>query len=265
MTATADRQKTVRLSAIVAVARDAKTNGGKALTQAHFDSLKSGDQSPMVGISREYSPVDEDGERQPNQRTLVQYTVEDLLKQVATGPFADMFDVLLTQEHGNTIAKADVVVGEQTLLRDVPVGYLLFLEKRLTDLHTFVSKLPTLDPAEKWDWNDEAGQTGAHATEPTSTKSTKKIPRNHVKAEAVISPSGQISPAQVELFTEDVIVGYWKTIKFSGHIRGDRKRELVSRVEKLQRAVKTAREEANASTVPQLKAADPIFGYLFAE
>lgn len=260
MSAAAANPKQVRLSAIVAVARDAKRDGTAALTDAHRASLKSGDQSPMSGISRTYKPIDEDGERQPDQRTLVQYTVEDLLRTVVSGPVADMLDVVLTQEHGNTLARADVVVDGETLLTDVPVGYLLFLEKQLVNMRTFVGGLPTLDPAEKWDWNEQAGHSGAYATEVVQTKSTKKIPKNHVKAEAT-----ERHPAQVELFTEDVIVGYWNTIKFSGHIRGDRKRELVSRVERLQRAVKTAREEANASSVPQMKIGGAMLGYLFAE
>jgi hypothetical protein len=40
--------------------------------------------------------------------------------------------------------------------------------------------------------------------------------------------------------------------------------ELVERVEKLQQAVKFAREEANNAEVTQQKTGEKIFGYLFA-
>jgi hypothetical protein len=39
---------------------------------------------------------------------------------------------------------------------------------------------------------------------------------------------------------------------------------LLDRVEELQRAVKYAREEANATEVTDQKAGDAVFGFLFA-
>jgi len=58
------------------------------------------------------------------------------------------------------------VPGRPTpLLADVPVTYLLFLEKQLTDLRTFVDKLPVLDPSVVWlqdpssgDWRSEPAE-----------------------------------------------------------------------------------------------------------
>ena len=105
--------------------------------------------------------------------------------------------------------------------------YLLFLEKQLTDLHTFVKKLPVLDAAEAWAF-DEA--TDAYSTAPTQTTRTKKVPRNHVKAEAT-----EKHPAQVEVYFEDVLVGYWTTVKFSGALPQARSTSCKARVEKLQR------------------------------
>ena len=83
-----------------------------------------------------------------------------------------------------------------TLLRDVPVSYLLFLEKQLVDLHTFVKKLPVLDAAESWTIDPSAD---CWRTEAVRTMRTKKVPRNHVKAEAT-----EKHPAQVEVYYEDV-------------------------------------------------------------
>jgi hypothetical protein len=90
------------------------------------------------------------------------------------------------------------------------------------------------------------------------TIKTKKIPRNHVKAEAT-----EKHPAQVEVYYEDVVVGTWRTIKFSGALPASRVNELLNRVEKLQEAVKFAREEANNLEVTEPKVGAKVFQYLF--
>ncbi|MBA2680632.1 MAG: hypothetical protein H0U76_19830 [Ktedonobacteraceae bacterium] len=47
------------------------------------------------------------------------------------------------------------------------------LEKQLVDLHTFVRKLPVLDPSETWTLDSSAD---CWATEPVQTLKTKKVP-----------------------------------------------------------------------------------------
>ena len=66
------------------------------------------------------------------------------------------------------------------------------------------------------------------------------------------------------MYYEDVVIGYWKTVKFSGALPAQRINELVERVEKLQAAVKFAREEANAAEVVQQEAGEKVFRFLFA-
>jgi len=84
-------------------------------------------------------------------------------------------------------------------------------------------------------------QLGVYATVPTQTVRTKKIPKNWVKAEATDK-----HPAQVEIFHEDVIVGTWTTIKFSGAVPSMRVNELLTRVDRLVEAVKFARGRRTA-------------------
>lgn len=91
------------------------------------------------------------------------------------------------------------------------------------------------------------------------TTKTKKVPRNHVKAEAT-----EHHPAQVEVYYEDVTVGNWRTIKFSGALPAKRVNELLARVERVQEVVKFAREEANSIEVEDVKTGEVILGYLFA-
>jgi hypothetical protein len=185
----------------------------------------------------------------------VQVKAEDVLRQIAAN-LTRLFDVTATKDWANCTARADVVVEGRTLLRDVPVSYLLFLEKQLTDLHTFVKKLPVLDAAESWTFDPSSDW---YRTEAVRTLRTKKVPRNHVKAEAT-----EKHPAQVEVYYEDIAVGYWTQTKFSGALPAQRVNELAERVEKLSQAVKFAREEANTFEVTDQRVGEAVFGYLFA-
>jgi hypothetical protein len=241
-----------RLNQIVAVEKGVKSRSFQELTEAHHALQKP---AQLAGISRTYRPKDEEGEQFPPEATRVQLKAEELIRQTAA-ILTKLFDVTATKDWTNCVARADVVLDGTTLLTQVPITYLLFLEKQLVDMHTFIKKLPTLDASESWTFDPSAD---AWATEPVQTVKTKKIPRNHVKAEATDK-----HPAQVEVYYEDVVVGYWRTIKFSGALPARRVNELLERVEKLQAAVKYAREEANNAEALEQKVGERIFGYLFS-
>jgi hypothetical protein len=240
-----------KLNQIIAVEKGVKSRSFQDLTESHHVLQKP---ALLAGISRTYRPKDEEGEQLPPESTKVQIRIEDVLTQVSA-TLTRLFDVTASKDATNAVAQADVVVDGRPLLERVPVTYLLFLEKQLTDLHTFVRKLPVLDAAGTWAFRDSAN---SYSTEPVRTIRTKKVPRNHVKAEATDK-----HPAQVEVYYEDVAIGYWTTVKFSGALPASRVAELLGRVEKLQQAVKFAREEANSTEVTDRKVGDTIFGYLF--
>ena len=94
------------------------------------------------------------------------------------------------------------------------------------DLRTLVSRLPVLDASESRSFDQAAD---CWATDAVQTTKTKKIPRNHVKAEAT-----EKHPAQVEVYYEDIVVGHWRTVKFSGALPAKRIKELLDRIDKLQ-------------------------------
>ena len=241
-----------KLNQIIALTSGKKSQAQKAITEAHQQLQKT---SLLDGISRTYKPKDDEGEQLPTEKKLVQVKVKDAIQSI-TSTLVEMFDTVATQDFANCAAKASVVVDGRPLLRDVPVTYLLFLEKQLVDLHTFVEKLPTLDPGESWNYSADVD---GYASEPYQTTKTKKVLKNHVKAEAT-----EKHPAQVEVYHEDVVVGYWKTVKFSGGLTAKRVNELSERVEKLQHAVKFAREEANNQLAEEQKVGRTVLNYLFA-
>lgn len=241
----------MKLNQVIAIEKGIKSRSLQDLTEAHHNLQKP---ALLAGISRTYRPKDEEGEQFPPESTRVQIKAEDVIHKTSE-VLTKLFDVVATKDWANCNAKADVIVDGNVLLSQVPATYLLFLEKQLVDLHTFIKKLPTLDASESWTFDSSADYW---ATEPMQTIKTKKIPRNHVKAEAT-----EKHPAQVEVYYEDVVVGSWRTIKFSGALPASRVNELLNRVEKLQEAVKFAREEANNIEVTEQKMGAKVFHYLF--
>ncbi|TDD63877.1 hypothetical protein E1293_42300 [Actinomadura darangshiensis] len=241
-----------KLNQIIAVEKGVKSRAQRELA----DVLRVLQKPALLsGISRVYRAKDEEGETLPPESTKVQVKSEDALRDVARS-LTRLFDVVATKDWANGEARADIVVDGQTILARVPVTYLLFLEKQLTDLNALIEKLPVLDAAEAWSYDESQD---VWRTDPVETSRTKKVPRAHVLYEATDK-----HPAQVETFTEDVIVGTWTKVAFSGALPARRVNELRDRVDRLQAAVRYAREEANAAEVDDRQAGDAVFAYLFA-
>jgi hypothetical protein len=242
-----------KLNQIIAITAGKKSHAHKAITEAYQNLQKA---TLLEGISRTYKPKDDEGEQLPPEKKLVQVKVKDAIRGV-TAALTELFDVVATQDAANCQAKANVTVDGTAVLRDVPVTTLLFLEKQLVDLHTFVEKLPTLDPGESWAYKADVDQ---YASEAYQTTKTKKVLKNHLKAEAT-----KEHPAQVETYTEDVIVGHWTTVKFSGAVPAKERNDMLARVSALQEAVKSAREEANGMEVEQKKMGAAVLRYVFGK
>lgn len=241
-----------KLCQIIAVEKSVKSKAHTGITEIYQKMQKP---ALITGISRTYRPKEDGGEQLPSESTKVQLSAGEFLKDVAR-VMTDLFDVTATKDFANCVATADVVVGDVTIATAVPVTYLLFLEKKLVDIHTFVSKIPTLDPSEEWTFDPNAG---CFASKPAETTRTKKV-----FVPLVLAPATDKHPAQVKEGFEDQIAGFWKTIKFSGALPASRVAEILDRVERLQKAVKFAREEANSREVEQKKVGDKVFNFLFS-
>lgn len=244
---------TPKLHQVLAVEKGVKSRALRNLTEA-YKSVQKPDF--FNGMAKTYKANSEDGDQFPPEHKKVQIIASELLKDTSRS-LIELFDVTAQKDYANCGARADVTVeGEsQPVLRDVPVTLLLFLEKQLTDLHTFVSKIPVLDPAEDWSFD---GNANIYKTPSTLTTKTKKLQKP-----IVLHPPTKEHPAQTQLITEDVIVGHWETIKHSGSLPGPQRADLLERIEALNKAVKFAREAANAAEAPKREIGRAIFDYLF--
>lgn len=239
-----------KLNQIVAIEKSVKSRIYGEITEMHKLSQKP---DLFSGFSKQYRKKDEEGEDYPPEQKRVQILADEQLASAAK-LLTELFDVTATKDWANCRAVADVEIDGQVLLGGAPVPFLLFLEKQISDLHSFVDKLPTLDEAEDWNKHDGAS---FFKTAPIATHRTKKVQKPIVLYDAT-----KEHPAQTQLITEDVVVGYWDTVKHSGALPAPRKKELMSKIEKLSQAVKFAREKANAADAEMISVGKPIFDYL---
>lgn len=242
-----------KLNQVIAAEKGLKTGLEKAFTVAYHTVQKP---SLFDGLTKTYTPAEDGGETFPGESQKVVNTMARVLEDVSS-TLTELFDITATKLYANTGARADVVVGDATILRDVPVEYLLFLEKRLTDLGAFLAKCPVLDPTLDWAWDENKGLFKAP---PVITHRSKKIPRNHVKAAATDK-----HPAQVEVYFEDTTVGTWEMVRYSAALSATRRAKLQERVSVLLAAVKAAREEANSVEAPAISGmGKAVFDFLLA-
>lgn len=239
-----------RLISIVMLQRTIKARTGALVSTAYKNVQKP---ALFTGLAREYTPKAEDGTPLPSETQQVQLGAMSLLTSVATD-MTSYWDITATRDMGNQLARADVKVRGQVILEDVPTSTLLFLEKQLIDVRTFVTACPTLDSAKEW-MTDEI--TGISRTRPIETTRSEKVEETSIVVQATDK-----FPAQTRDRVRDQIVGTWATTHFSGAFTTAQQHTLVGRINELIDAVKLAREEANVIIVEDVRVGDALFGFL---
>lgn len=224
-----------------------------AITELHKMAQKP---ALFNGFHKVYKPLKEGDTVYPDERQIVQQVVGDVIVESAN-LWTAMFDLEVTKDNANQIAKADVIIGGKVLLKDIPVTSLLYFEKQLLDMRKHYEVLPTLEESEAWLQDEGAKYWRSIPTQTQRTQLTHKP--------IVLYDATDRHPAQTQLLQEQAIVGYWETTKQSGAIRFARKKVLLERLDVLMYAVKVAREQANMVEAPKMEVGKPIFEYLLAK
>lgn len=243
--------KTLKLNQVNSILTQKKPETEKFVTELYKIVQK---EALFSGRERQYRPLDEiNGQKLPPESQKVQQRVDVLLSGLKQ-KWEDLWSFVLTQDSGNQKAVADIVVDGNVLAKNVPISTLLYLDKQVNDLETFINKLPTPCPSEEWT-QDQA--TGLLKSKSTESVRTSKEPTVIVKYEAT-----EKHPAQTELFTKDVPVGTWTQILYSGSIQVSQKEELLKKVRKVQEAIKIAKENANSIEVER-QSIKPLLDFIF--
>lgn len=240
-----------KLHELVAVATGKKSDAQKLVTDLYHQIQKP---DLFDGHRKTYRPSEEDGEKLPADSKNPQL---DLAKVVdmAREKWRELFDVVMMVDVGNQIAKADIEVDGKVLAKDIPVPTLLFLEKQLGDIKSFIEKLPVPDPSERWAMDEVLNVLAA---EPVVTSRTKKVQKP-----IVLYPATEQHPAQTQMVTEDQLAGYWTTLRYTTRMAAHKRSDALDRVGKLLDAVKVARERANTADVSKREIGSALLGFVF--
>jgi len=198
--------------------------------------------------------VDEGEDPRPSEITELATTTPAELDQFQMA-YSQWLDAAIQKEVTNQATLATVTVDDIDVFRvALPATALLNLESKLTELRTVYAAIPTLDPTERWEWDDGLGY---YISKDRVTNITKKVPNVLILYEA--TPE---HPAQVQAFNEDVKVGTRTTMLQSGMVSFQDKAKIINRIDKLLRAVKEARQRANDVDITNTKVAEAIFNYI---
>ncbi len=205
-----------------------------------------------------FTPVEDGAAQQVEQQSDIQSTI---LKEIDwLKPFlVNSIDACYRISETNMTARADIELEDGTkVAQNVPATTLLELEKRLTEIQTLVTSIPTLDPAKSFTEDVQAGK-GLYQARPITKVRTKKTKKVLIKY-----PADEHHPAQTELIDEDVKTGTIQEQEWSGLIAPAQKAEYINRVEQLTRAVRAARSRANNTDVDKTKKiGDQLLSYIF--
>lgn len=242
----------MKLNQVLAIEKGAKTKSHRVISDVYKRLQNVG---LLEGLNRTYQPHnDEDTDSLPPENKLIQYRVPELLGELRE-ELEDFFNIVAAKEIANATASVNVILEDGSVfLTNVPVTYLLFLDKQLTDLITLLGAIPVLEPGIEWSFDPAVN--GFRST-PVQTVRTKKIPKPITLAEAT-----EHHPAQVQLFTEDVPVGTWTAVKMSSAIPLATRTAMVEAANELLRAVRIARETANESEAEKQTLAETIFNHI---
>lgn len=244
----------MKLHQVLAIETNVREQSQKDLTALHHGLQKS---ELLFGLSKTYAPLNEEGEKLPPEEKILQTRTPEVLRNTYE-VLEKVYDTVAMRDYANCNARADVVLEDGTvLIKNAPATYLLWLEKKLNDLHTFVSKLPVLPADTEWIFDDKQNCF--------KSKEIKTSRTNKESYPLVLSPATDKHPAQVVEKTKDIVVGYYQTIKYSGAMKAKDVAQMKDRVEQLQRAVKFAREQANTVDAPKQEVGGKLLAFVFGE
>lgn len=185
-------------------------------------------------------------------------TVGEKLKYLQ-GSFVKYWDAVLQKEATNQEAKADLVVDGSIIAEKLPATFLLGMENKLKELRAVYDCVPTWTPGVKW--VAAAGERpGVYRMEPDELAlKTKKMAKSTVLYDAT-----KEHPAQIEKWFEDVPIGEFVLTRTTGALSPAEKSALLGRVDTLIRAVKKARQRANATDVVKMNVGKKLFDFIHA-
>lgn len=184
-------------------------------------------------------------------------TVLENLQYVFEEGFIPFWDSVIQKDEANQRAKADIVIGDETIATDVPGTTLLGMESKLGKLLDLFNAIPTLPPGIAWevDENQEAGVLRNKQVE-------ERIQSVRVPDFKVLYDATDKHPAQIKEFETVVPTGKFEVTTYSGMLSPVEKAKMIKRLQTLISAVKKARQRANCVEVTDQHIGKALTDYL---
>lgn len=182
-------------------------------------------------------------------------TVDEKLEHVWKS-LCRSIDITAAKDMTNTLARADITIKGEVLVKDVPAIVLLSLETTLGKIRNLYNGIPTLDPSVDWEV-DSGARTGIFKSNKVKTFKTEKKMEFITASEAT-----KEHPAQVHGSNRDVVIGVYQTVKRSGMTTPRIKSERLDRIGILISAVKQARQRANGQEVKEINIGEVVLNFI---
>ena len=243
------------LHELLAVEGDLRSNKEKERDQVIGDFISQ--PASFLGAIKTLKMFDEDRANEDGEvRVEVADTVQEKLHGIVQS-FSRYWDCRIQKEVGNQMATADVVIDGKSVFVDVPVTFLLNMEQELTQIRKVYTSIPTLKPGVEWKEDGAKGRGIYKSVHNTETSKTEKSVQHRVMVQAT-----EHFPAQVEKWSEDRPIGKYITENWSGMLSEAQKSIYISRVDRLIKAFKQARQRANCTETMLRSIGIEVFNYI---
>ena len=183
---------------------------------------------------------------QANDVKEVESTVKEQI-DYASNEIGRYWDSIFKKEEANQRAKADIIIDGAVIAEGIPSIVLLSMEKKLSSLIGMYNAIPTLDASRAWE--PDTTYPKANIFRSKHDKETQQSVT--VREFKEISPATKEFKAQLAEVSDVKVVGKFIQTDYSGMLTSLDKAEKLQRLTALIRAVKQARQRANATTVNQ--------------
>ena len=237
-------KKKSKLHEVLAVEGELESQSSKVMTEARQTFTKKGNH--FMGFHKWLDMNDDNRKKEEEGATEHREVVETVKGKLdwVWKHFGRYLNAVAQKERTNQEARADLMVGDEVLIEAMPATLLLGLESRLKKLRDVYMAVPTHQPGVRWEADAGRGEEVFRAAELVTTQKQEKTIRHKVLVEAT-----EHHPAQIDKWTENIVVGTFKSEIWTSTVSPAQKAEWLGRIDQLLRAVKRARQRANSTEV----------------
>ncbi|HUT43020.1 MAG TPA: hypothetical protein VMW95_01685 [Desulfobacterales bacterium] len=247
-----------KLHELLPVEKDIRGTFAK-ITQ-EINKLFSSKVSHFEEMDKQYVPLKSDDPEMLDREFKPLVTTVPQEIEFFMGHVVRVLDVIIQKEASNAEAKADVIIvldnANIEIAKAVPVSALVQMENILETIKAQVfNNIPTLEPQKRWDLDTNRKHVYV-------SDEIKRLRCKKVAIPVTLHPGTERHAPQVQLVNEDLPVGNWIQTDRSGKITSAEKSDLLSRLDYLMFAVKSARARANDQEIKKVNIGKRMITYV---